>query len=265
MKQALAGSDSGPYAAALARSRLEYLEDGVDLDTWVPYQFVYDPPVKPETAQKKDEKESSASILTPLRATLESTREELIVASPYFVLEDSTIQEMGEFVRSGVTIKVITNSLASTNHDIVHSGYGPTRKPLLEEGVGIYELRPDAYISGVKSDATSRSSLHTKAFIVDRRWVFLGSFNWDPRSAYINTESGIIIDHPAMAAGMAERTDTAIPIATYTVYLNEKSQVRWKTTGDDGEEVVFTHEPETGWWRRFKVKLLGLLPVKGQL
>jgi putative cardiolipin synthase len=262
VEKALEGIKDSPYQAALDDSTIDYLEGGMQLSPWAPYQFVYDPPVKPT---REEEEQYGNSILTPLREVVNSAQEELIVSSPYFVLQDAAINRIGEFVDRGVTIKVITNSLSSTNHNIVHSGYAPTRKKMLQEGIKLFETRPDARISGVHHDAESKSSLHTKAFIVDRRWFYLGSFNWDPRSAYTNTESGIIIDDPIIATTAAERTDLRLPTAAYEVYLDEKDRLRWKTLNDTGQLVVFTKAPEPGAWTRFKVWFMSLLPIKNQL
>jgi putative cardiolipin synthase len=262
MEQGLEGIESSPYQAALDDSTIDYLEGGMQLSPWAPYQFVYDPPVKPD---QEEDSEYGNSIMTPLRATILEAERELLVASPYFVMRDSGIETMGEMVDRGVDIKVITNSLASTNHNIVHSGYGPTRKALLKEGVRPFETRPDALVSGVSSSSETKSSLHTKAFIVDRRWFYLGSFNWDPRSAYINTESGIIIDDRVMSSMQAERTDLLLPAATYEVFLDDRQRLRWKTLDDVGKEVIFTKEPETSGWTRFKVWFMSLLPIDDQL
>lgn len=262
MQAALAGIEDTRYQAALDDSTLDYLDGGVQLSPWSRYQFVYDPPVKPDRAE---DEEYANSIVTPLRETVNNGTEELIIASPYFVLLDEHIKRAAERVDNGLDIKVITNSLAATNHNIVHSGYGPTRKRLLKAGIKLYETRPDARITGMRHDTESKSSLHTKAFIVDRRWFYLGSFNWDPRSTYINTESGVIIDSPLIAEEVAERTDLLLPTAAYEVYLDEKDRLRWKTLDKTGAEVIYTKEPETSWWTRFKVSLMSLLPLDEQL
>jgi len=96
---------------------------------------------------------------------------------------------------------VITNSLAANNQSSVHGGYAPSRKPLLKSGVKIFEVRADADVSGSEIVAASgaKATLHTKAFIVDRREMFIGSFNFDPRSANNNTELGVIIRSPELA------------------------------------------------------------------
>jgi putative cardiolipin synthase len=165
-----------------------------------------------------------------------------------------------------VDVTVITNGLASNNHLVVHSGYAPKRKPLLEHGVRILEVRPDRSVAGVEKTGMARSggTLHAKAFIVDREVLFLGTFNWDPRSAYLNTEMGIILYDAELAAAVAASIDASAPTRAYEVQLDERGKLRW-VTHNDGEEVVYTKEPESTAWQRFKVKLYGILPIEKQL
>jgi putative cardiolipin synthase len=148
----------------------------------------------------------------------------------------------------------------------VHGGYAPSRKPLLRVGVKIYEVRPDAEVSGSEIVAASgaKSTLHTKAFIVDRKELFIGSFNFDPRSANINTELGVIIKSPEMAEVFAEIIDSKTDSQAYEVFLNEKDQLRWRSF-ENGQEVIDTKEPRTTWWQRFVAGFMRMLPIRGQL
>ena len=161
---------------------------------------------------------------------------------------------------------VLTNSLAANNQFTVHSGYRPSRKPLLEAGIQIYEVRPDADVAGAELVAASgaKATLHTKAFLVDDREVFIGSFNFDPRSAYINTESGVIIRSKEMAQAFETAVRNALPKQTYEVFLNEDGKVRWRDTRP-GFERVWKKEPETTWGQRFAVGFVSLFPIRGQL
>ena len=161
---------------------------------------------------------------------------------------------------------IITNSLAANNQSSVHAGYAPSRKPLLRSGVKIFEVRDDANISGSEIVASSgaKATLHTKAFVVDRKEVFVGSFNFDPRSANINTELGIIIRSPKLGEELATAVDLALATQTYEVFLNEKGQLRWRGH-EDGEEVILDKEPHTTWWQRFVVGFMRMLPIRGQL
>jgi putative cardiolipin synthase len=154
----------------------------------------------------------------------------------------------------------------ATNHDIVHTGYMPARKPLLKAGVKLYEVRPDALISGVDYNTAhaAEATLHTKGFIVDRRHLFLGSFNWDPRSVDINTELGVIIDSPALAGFVASRVDERLPDAAWEAVLSMRGSVQWIEQNGD-ERIILTKEPGTTFGKRFKVRMMRLLPVKKQL
>ena len=94
--------------------------------------------------------------------------------------------------------------------------------------------------------------------------IFIGSFNWDPRSAYINTELGVIIDSPEIAEDFTQKINNALPVYTYEVFLDEQGRMRWRGL-EDGKEVVLTKEPQTGFWRRLKGRLTRMLPIRDQL
>ncbi len=250
------------YAAAVKDQILEYVETDTSPFIWAPYTLAVDSPDK----AFKSKAETAASIKTPLRESLLSAKTEAIIISPYFVPQKAGIEAISELQRNGVDVTVITNSLAANNQSSVHGGYAPSRRPLLESGVKIYEVRPDADVSGSEFVASSgaRATLHTKAFIVDRRELFIGSFNFDPRSANINTELGVIIRSPEMADQAAELLTVALAEQTYEVFLNEKGKLRWRGI-DNGQEVIFDKEPQTTWSQRFSAGFMRILPIRGQL
>jgi putative cardiolipin synthase len=161
---------------------------------------------------------------------------------------------------------IVTNGLASTDVSAVHSGYAPSRKPLLQMGAELWEVRPDVKIRGTEEAGVglSRSSLHTKAFIVDRERLFVGSFNWDPRSARLNTEMGVVIESPGMASELAGFVEAVLPETAYRVELDERNRLAW--VGQKGGETErYETEPATGFWQRFGAGLLGILPLDSQL
>ena len=125
---------------------------------------------------------------------------------------------------------------------------------MLKAGVTIYEVRPDADVSGAELVAGSgaRATLHTKAFLVDRHKVFIGSFNFDPRSANLNTESGVIIESAVLGAEFGENVEEGIEAQC------------WRGV-DDGQETIYRRDPESSWWQRFVAGLVRVLPVKSQL
>ena len=188
-----------------------------------------------------------------------------MIVSPYFVPLQSGIEGLAKLQKRGVQVTVITNSLAANNQFTVHGGYAPSRKPLLEAGIKIYEARPDADVSGTEYIDTSgsRATLHTKAFIVDDKEVFIGSFNFDPRSANLNTELGVIIRDPELALIYSVLVEDALPKQAFEVFLNENGKLRWRGFSD-GEEVIYDKEPETTWGQRTKAWFARIIP-KSQL
>ncbi|TFG82657.1 MAG: phospholipase D family protein [Chromatiales bacterium] len=249
------------YAEAVRSQILTDIEADAGIFEWAPYQLVVDSPDKVIKAKAKD----AESITTPLAESLRSAQKELIIISPYFVPLKSGIRDLAELQASGVNVIVITNSLAANNQFTVHGGYAPARKPLLEAGVRIYEVRPDADVRGTQYvDASgARATLHTKAFIVDDREVFIGSFNFDPRSANLNSELGVIIRDPKLALEFSARLEAALEKQTFQVFLNEQGKVRWRGNRD-GQEIIYEKEPETTWGQRFAAGLARIVP-KSQL
>ena len=173
------------YANAVRSSIFETLQRDASSFVFAPYKLVFDSPDKSMPGAA----ETAASITIPLRDSIIAAERELLIITPYFVLRDQELEGFRELRDRGIEIKVLTNSLASNNHTISHSGYKPVRKPLLKMGVKIYEVRADAQLpgdAGINRDAT-KTTLHAKAFIVDRQRLFIGSFNWNQRS--INVDS----------------------------------------------------------------------------
>ena len=136
----------------------------------------------------------------------------------------------------GVRVVVITNSLASTDGVPVHSKYQLYRKPLIEAGVELYEIKPTA---GAQTQAAlSRTGriehwgLHAKTFAFDRRIGFIGSYNLDPRSSKLNTEMGVLFNCPALAKRLPEKTERDLDRNAYRVELDGNRLV-WVTREGD--------------------------------
>lgn len=250
------------YAEAVRDKVLEYVETNTSPFVWAPYTLAVDSPDKSFKSKAKE----VASIKTALRESILSAKSEVIIISPYFVPRKAGIEAISELQRSGVDVTVITNSLAANNQASVHGGYSPSRKPLLKSGVKIFEVRSDADVSGSELVAASgaKATLHTKAFIVDRRELFIGSFNFDPRSANINTELGVIIRSPELAEQAAKRIEAQLAHQTFEVFLNEKGKLRWRGV-HDGVETIYDKEPQTTWSQRFAAGFMRILPIRGQL
>jgi putative cardiolipin synthase len=251
-----------PYAEAVRQTALRFVDASGEALHWAPYELVYDSPDK-GVVKRAD---TAGSILTPLAESLRSAEKKLVIVSPYFVPRKSGVESLARFRERGIDVTIITNSLAANNQFTVHGGYAPSRKPLLRKGVRIYEVRPDADVSGSELVAASgaTATLHTKAFIVDDREIFIGSFNFDPRSAYLNTESGLIIRSPVMARNFDAAIEAALPQQAYELFLNEDGRLRWRDTRGEAHAVL-DKEPQTTWMQRFIAGLVGLLPIRSQL
>jgi putative cardiolipin synthase len=249
------------YADAVRERSLQYIDSDRQLFEWAPYQLVVDSPDKGVKKKAKD----ADSITTPLIESIQSAEREVLIISPYFVPRKDGIEGLSALQKKGINVIVITNSLAANNQFTVHGGYAPSRKPLLEAGVQIYEVRPDADVSGTEfvNASGARATLHTKAFIVDDKETFIGSFNFDPRSANINTELGVIIRDPELAHVFTVLIKESLPRQTFEVFLNDEGKVRWRGYVD-GEEIIYDKEPETTWGERTKAWFARIIP-KSQL
>ena len=251
-----------PYGTAVRRAVDANLGDELKGYFWATYEFVYDPPEKSERGSHVVENTTDSAV----RDSLLLADHELLVLTPYFVLDNAEQVGFKQLAASGVDIAVVTNSLASNNHAVSHSGYMPIRKPLLSAGVRLYEVRADARIAGDEridiGEATT--TLHAKAFVVDRREVFIGSFNWNQRSVNVDTEMGVIINSPELGEMFGKGIEEVIEARTWRLELDEKNRIRWHGT-DNGVPVVLEHEPQTGFWRRFSAGFLRWLPIKSQL
>jgi putative cardiolipin synthase len=189
------------------------------------------------------------------------------VVSPYFVPAASGTEGFGELARGGVKIRVLTNSLAATDVSAVHAGYAKRRRALLESGVRLYELKPDADAIAARISGSllhrlggSGASLHAKTFAVDGNRAFVGSFNFDPRSAALNTEMGLIVDSPALAQAIHQAFETKVPQLAYEVRLGPDGRLEWVDRGD-GSAQVLTTEPDSSLLKRGIVKIVSWLPI----
>jgi len=111
---------------------------------------------------------------------------------------------------------------------------------------------------------SSGSSLHAKTFAVDQERVFVGSFNFDPRSAKLNTELGFVIESPLLAQQVASTFLEKIPEKAYEVRLTDEGKIYWLER-HDGEEIRHNKEPHSPAWKRFMVWFMSLLPIESLL
>jgi putative cardiolipin synthase len=198
-----------------------------------------------------------------IRRRMLAAQSEVVIISPYFVPGKDGVKLLKTLRANGVDVIVITNSLASTNHAYVHGGYFPYRKELLEAGVRIYEAKADAAVSHV-SGAPVALTLHTKMMIIDRKTVFVGSLNMDPRSIELNTEMGIFVESAEYGNQVADAIYSDLPPYVYEVDLDQNGKVIWHYGEGDAAQ-TFRSEPGASFWSKFVAGLVSILPVEGQL
>ena len=153
-------------------------------------------------------KERLGKIAQGLYRRLETVEKELLIESAYFVPRDRGVEKLRELYDRNIKIRILTNSLASNDVLAAYAGYSKRRSKLVASGVELYELRPDAGLIDKRIlSGKSKAALHTKAMVFDRKDVFIGSFNLDPRSGDINTEAGLYIESPELAAQVISHLD----------------------------------------------------------
>ncbi len=247
------------YVQALARQPFvrDLLSRTLDFE-WAATKMVSDDPAKGLG------RAASGGLLTDrLRQAIGGPTSELELVSPYFVPGSEGVDAFATMAGRGVKVTVLTNSLEATDVAPVHAGYAKRRKPLLEAGVKLFEMKREA--SGASTRArgltgSSGSSLHAKTFSVDRSRVFVGSFNFDPRSERLNTEMGFVIDSPELARRIADNFAKEIPERSYEVRLSTSRKLRWVERSNSGE-IVHDVEPGTTFLERAMVAVLSVLPI----
>ena len=262
LREAIAAAD---YPYPIDQELDQLAAQGAELRdnlVWAQGRIVADDPESIAPGKESDD------VIEFIRTRVAQLKEELLVELPYFVLPARAQATVKALHERNVRVRVLTNSLASNDMLPAHSGYAKTRRRLLENGMELYELRPDtdAFRPGWSIlSGRSRAALHAKAMAFDGEAVFIGSFNLDPRSAVINTEAGLYIESPELAKRLAVYMAAGVvPANSYRVFLDPKGDIVWETERN-GQRVRYRDEPETGFRRRFVAKLWKLLPIDLQL
>lgn len=189
------------------------------------------------------------------------------LVSAYFVPGRRFTDALSELAQSGTRVRILTNSQEATDVIVVHSAYVRYRPELLGAGVELYELKP-AFAAEPEEERTgpagsSRASLHSKTMAVDEQRIFVGSFNFDPRSFALNTEMGVLVESPRMAGGLANAFSEVFPVASYRPTLaGETGTLVWEETAAAGAVARHNEEPGSSPLSRFLLSLLGLLPIE---
>jgi putative cardiolipin synthase len=252
---------SAAYVKALRETPLvrELLAGRLPLE-WTDAHLLRDDPAKTlDTTGRTD-----VLLLAELLRSTARPEKSFDLISPYFVPGKEGTGALAALVQRGVAVRVLTNSLAATDVGAVHAGYAKRRHDLLRAGVRLYELKPTAQRDAPRSSRASGSSsasLHAKTFSLDRSRTFVGSFNFDQRSALLNTEMGLMLDSPALGRQLAEGLDKQLPRAAYEVRLTAAGDLEWIARGDAGE-TRYAREPGAGALRRGWIWFLSVLPIE---
>ena len=266
-------ADEEYMRAVAANNPLSAIVSGKDPLIWSRYQVLYDAPEK----QKVEEGELDGRLLRErLISEMRAVKRELLIVTPYLVPGESQMKLLRDLRASNVAVRILTNSLQSTDVPAVHAGYRKYRVPLLESGIELYEVR--TYLGNptlprrgapLKGDEADLFALHAKVFVFDRAKVFVGSANFDHRSFRLNTEVGVIIESAEIARQVAQRFEAIVqPANSYQVLLQKAPDgspaLIWHTE-EDGRVVDHTGEPGASIKRVLEVGLLSLLPIEDQL
>lgn len=221
------------------------------------YRFISDDPAK-VTMKKRDAKRTPVgSALLPMVQAAESS---INIISPYFVPGDEVTAALVGAVNSGRQVRVLTNSLVANDVAAVHGGYARYRRPLLKGGVQLWELKPAGSAAGSSLFGSSGASLHTKALSTDGQKLFVGSYNVDPRSTWLNCEQGVLVDDSVLAAELDGIFATQTTGRHAWQVTLQNGEMGWS----DGKE-SFDSDPKASGWRRFQAWMTRVLHLDAQL
>ncbi|HYN61961.1 MAG TPA: phospholipase D family protein [Rubrivivax sp.] len=235
------------------------LDDGRLGLIWA-YAYVFaDHPDKPfdgETGGELMETSVTFNVFEAMR----KAQTELVITSPYLVPGDDGMQMLSELARRKVLLVAMTNSLGATDEPVVHLGYRKYREDMLDLGVDLYEISSSRTKNNLRHKlfGSSLGRLHSKVAVVDRKTVYIGSMNLDPRSATINTELGAVIESPQLAREMLRIINVDRLQSAYRVTRKPGGGLYWAGVEGD-QEMVYEEEPEVSLWLRFKLFMLAPL------
>ncbi|WP_167856071.1 phospholipase D family protein [Natronospirillum operosum] len=257
------------FASGLPEQRTSWQWDDGDF-IWAPATLYVDDPGK----ILRPAGDITGHLMPRLLSEITPTQHEALFVTPYFVPGEEGTDILLDLIDRGIEIDLLTNSLAANNMPIVHSGYAPYRRELLEAGIRLWEVQPtpwslyeDANDEPWQSVLTEQVTLHAKVWVFDRERVFIGSVNMDPRSFEHNTEIGLLIESPELAAQILDWMEPMKNRLAWRVVLEENGDKLWVEEPDvdsPGSEAtaIANYDPDSSWWQRFRIGLYTLLPIE---
>lgn len=247
-----------------------WLNKSIQFD-WVKAEVVSDSPSKIRAKAKKEQ-----HLNFQLIHQLQKPEQSVDIISAYFVPEKKGEKMLSDLAQTNVHVRVLTNSFKANDVFLVHAFYGKYRKDLLKNQVELYEFlaAPETENLNINTDeiaekakvslkGLSRSSLHAKMMAIDQKQVFIGSFNFDPRSAYLNTEIGVLLNSPSLAQSIHTTMDENLSKYAYKLVLNANNKINWKIKQHDGNIKTYSTEPKMKWWQKAGIKVISWLPIEG--
>ena len=258
--------DYYPYPLAVDEKQLQHdMRTILKHAVWAKGEVIWNDPAQ----MKRDRENQTKTMLVKLRKRFDHLHKSFLAENPYFVPQKKGAQRLIALRERGVRIRILTNSLRANDVLATYAGYTEYRKELLQHGIELYELRDDAGASRIINrsavKAEVRTGLHAKVMLFDKKDVFVGSFNLDPRSSVINTEGGLYVHSPALVKRIEVFMAKGIDLRNaYRLGLDAKGDITW-TTIENGKKVTYTSEPDVSAWDKVKVNLMQLLPIEEQL
>jgi phosphatidylserine/phosphatidylglycerophosphate/cardiolipin synthase-like enzyme len=211
-------------------------------------KFISDMPGKNDESNGLGGGGISTSALIDLVKNAKSSIE---IQTPYLITTELSRNLFKEAVNRGVKVRILTNSLASTDNVEAFSGYQKDRNKLLKTGVRIFEFRPDAeertiIMTGELQEKLNHKpifGLHAKSMVIDNKITVIGTFNLDPRSANLNTECIVILNSGKVSKGVLNGME-----------IEFKPENSWETT------LNFNPDSKVNNYKRLKTWTRKLIP-----
>jgi putative cardiolipin synthase len=253
-----------PYPVTLARQdALKLLADLSDRMIWAEYEFIADPP---ERMLRKGK--IASPVWRTVEDVIEGSQKDMVMHAAYLIPQEETLALLEETAKRGVKIQLLTNSLASIDGLLAMTGIANRRKEVIQTGAEYYELnaRAPARKDYIHSPKITPLGMHTKGLVVDDRISFIGSYNMDPRSKYINTETGVIINSPAFAKRLKKYLMQDLqPENCWHVTQEKNGRLNWSGRTQQGQPVQHHRDPEVPLKKRVSYWLLTHLPWENLL
>ena len=234
---------------------------------WAKAHFIADSPNK-----IRGEATHNQLIYSQMLNIMGEPKQHLELVSAYFVPTRKGTDYLVNLSKNDVRIRILTNSFLANDVAVVHAFYQKYRHDLLQNGIKLYEFKP--YIERNKrtwyevvtgnvipAKGKNTSSLHAKFFDIDGM-VFIGSFNFDPRSANLNSEVGLVVESDVLQKYISRSLDQYLPQIAYELKLNKQGEIIWLDQHKDGSIVEYKHDPETTKFQRFAMQAVSYLPIE---